>query len=124
MAYGSKEWRATKRQERDEEDAAAAAALLDETTDTPRIPLTGPPTADDPKINGAQRSRAKNGKKSVRLPGARVENDGGHLRGDGGQTESGTGSRAISLMGGKLSKLNLGFTKKNASKGKPLRGEL
>lgn len=121
VAYGSKQWRATKRKERDEEDAAAAAALLDETPDTPPLPLTNTPMmADDPTGNGRQKSRVVKSSKS-RLPRAMIESGGEELRDGGGQAGTGTGagSRAISLMGGKLSKLNLGFTKKSTSKGKP-----
>lgn len=123
VAHGSKEWRATKRQERDEEEAAAAAALLEETADAP-LPLMETPIAGlNPTRNGKQRTRAKHGKKSG-SPGAGVENIGGELGGGGGQTGSGTGSRAISLIGAKLSKLNLGFTKKSSPKEKPQRGYL
>eukprot|EP00904_Undaria_pinnatifida_P000407 jgi/Undpi1/10367/HiC_scaffold_29.g12817.m1 len=124
VAVGSKEWRAAKRKDRDEaaaaaaaaaeaEAAAEAAALEENNTDKPRR-SKNTRVSDDPTGNGKTKSRARQDGKSSLQIGAEVENDTEEMRDSGGQAGTGTaaGNRAITLMGGKLSKLNLGLVKK------------
>ena len=70
--------------------------------------------SDDPTGNRKTKSRARQDVKTRLQIGAVVENDAEEMRDSGRQAGTGTaaGNRAITLMGGKLSKLNLGLIKK------------